>query len=220
MWPTRGHGDGVYALDAATGAQKWYRRIKVDSMTTLAGPLPLVPGDDEVYAVDIATGLELWRFNAVKDPDDLVAAAGTVCFAVYDPTAVEGQFLQAVDAATGMHKWRLNPQEGTVDLAVDAGVFYACFDENLYALAPATGTPKWVTAIGNSSVPVVVEGMLYLSPDETVVAVDAATGNGRWTYETNQRQGASTPVVADGMLYLACGNTFYALDATTGAGPA
>src|SRR5687768_11283087 len=56
---------GVYALDAATGQEKWLfaTPLPVGHAPSVAGGLVFVPGlDKRLYAVDAVTGKEKWAF--------------------------------------------------------------------------------------------------------------------------------------------------------------
>ncbi|MDT3400685.1 PQQ-binding-like beta-propeller repeat protein, partial [Streptomyces sp. B1866] len=130
----------VYALDAATGRDRW--RIATEARQSTE---PVVVADGSVhlgsgsalYTLDAVTGTPKWRFAAggeiVGAP---VAADGRVHFGSAD------HCLYTVDAAGGHLRWKLaTGGEITGSPVVAAGVVYACSkDRCVYALDAVKGT--------------------------------------------------------------------------------
>ncbi len=110
-----GSGNGnVYALDAATGAQKWAFKTGdvVHASPAIAdGTLYVGSWDSWFYALDAATGAEKWRFKTGEDHDiynqvglqsSPAVSGGVVYFGCRDSN------LYAVDAKTGKQLWATN----------------------------------------------------------------------------------------------------------------
>jgi len=136
---------GVYALDAATGQEKWLfaTELPVGHAPSVAEGLVFVPGlDKRLYAVDCASGRQKWAF---------AAGAGFFC----NPLVVEGTVyvgsldgnVYALSAADGKRKWTF-ATGGPVyfSAAFDDGKLYiGSTDMHGYALDAATGRLVWKT---------------------------------------------------------------------------
>jgi outer membrane protein assembly factor BamB len=203
-----------YAVDAASGKEKWKfavsgeRRFTAPGMhggfprgephpdpfdfylssPVVAGSLVVFgSGDGNVYALDSASGAEKWRFKT----GDVVHASpaladGTIYIGGWD------SFLYALDAATGREKWRFKTGED----------------------------PKYHNQVGIQSSPAVANGVVYFGcRDSNLYAVDAKTGKQLWAYNNKGSWVIASPAIADGKVYAATSDTgrFFALDAKSGA---
>ncbi|MCJ7509598.1 MAG: PQQ-binding-like beta-propeller repeat protein [Dehalococcoidia bacterium] len=211
------HDQNVYALDAATGEERWRFQtggLMYSSPAVVGGVLYIGSNDSYVYALDAASGAEHWRFQT-----------GSYVFS--SPTVGDGvvyigsddEYVYALDAATGEKRWRFKT-DGEIDSApaVVDGVVYVTGCDGIHALDTATGQERWHVGELNciSSSPAVVGGTVYIAPSLTVLALDAATGEERWLF-TEYLGGDSDPAVADGVVYIGDREGYvYALDASTG----
>lgn len=130
----------VYALDAATGKDRW--RIATESRSS-ADPVLVANGNvhlgagSALYTLDAVTGTPKWRFAAGGEITGLPAVAdGRVHFGSAD------HCLYTLDAAGGQLRWKLaTGGEITGAPVAEAGVVYACSkDRCVYALDAAKGT--------------------------------------------------------------------------------
>ncbi|MER5869830.1 PQQ-binding-like beta-propeller repeat protein [Streptomyces sp. NPDC002044] len=134
------HLGTVYALDAATGKDRW--RIATESRAS-ADPVLVANGNvhlgagSALYTLDAVTGTPKWRFAAGGEITGLPAVAdGRVHFGSAD------HCLYTLDAAGGQLRWKLaTGGEITGAPVAEAGVVYACSkDRCVYALDAAKGT--------------------------------------------------------------------------------
>jgi outer membrane protein assembly factor BamB len=166
-----GEDGNFYALDAATGREKWkvaFARsgscestpIVRDGIVYLSGNLLVPPADANrsasyyryLFALDANTGKERWRYSSSP------GSGGGVCFTQPIVTAdtlfaIGEQTLYAVNLATGRDRWKpvevRRPVEGRirgVDLRglVDAGsVLVGITSTALIAFDKASGQTAW-----------------------------------------------------------------------------
>ncbi|THA72988.1 serine/threonine protein kinase [Streptomyces sp. A0958] len=130
----------VYALDAATGKDRWRiateARQSTEPVLVVAGNVHVGSGS-ALYTLDAVTGTPKWRFAAggevVGAP---VVADGRVHFGSAD------HVLYTLDAAGGQLRWKLaTGGEITGSPVARSGVVYACSkDRCVYALDALKGT--------------------------------------------------------------------------------
>ncbi|MFI1797807.1 PQQ-binding-like beta-propeller repeat protein [Streptomyces sp. NPDC020379] len=130
----------VYALDAATGRDRWRiatePRQSTEPVLVASGAVHLGSGG-ALYTLDAVTGTPRWRFAAGGDVVGApVVAEGRVHFGSAD------HCLYTVDAAGGQLRWKLaTGGEITGSPVAMGGVVYACSkDRCVYALDAAKGT--------------------------------------------------------------------------------
>lgn len=193
-----GCDDGVYALDAATGAERW-RFFGVVGDVTASDGLVYVSTPGQLRALDAATGEERWRervdgFSPVVDDGVLVIGTG------------DG-FLLGLDAQTGAERWRyqVSTQGAVHNPALSGGIAYASGEAaGFVAVDATTGELVWHGDTGDdqTATAVVAEGIAYVggSPHNPVghlYAFDALTGELLWTRD----QPLFSPTVRDGVGY-------------------
>jgi outer membrane protein assembly factor BamB len=202
----------LYALDAATGTEKWHFETKAGAINSSPAvsseAVYFLSGDGSFYALDPQTGKQLWKFE----------------------TAGERRF-----EAKGLHG--VTPHQQTIPDSWDfylsspalwnGGVYFGCGDGNVYALEAKTGRLKWkfhTHGVVHAS-PAIAAGIVYIgSWDSYLYALDAETGQEKWKFKTgedpqifNQVGIQSSPAVADGTVYFGCRDShLYAVDAQTG----
>ncbi len=116
-----GSGDGcIYALDAATGSQKWRHATGdvVHASPALAeGRLYIGSWDRNFYALDAASGKVLWTFATGQDPvlhnQEGIASSAAVGEGMVFFGCRDGHFY-ALDASTGKERWRHDNRKGWV----------------------------------------------------------------------------------------------------------
>jgi outer membrane protein assembly factor BamB len=200
----------LYAVDAATGKEKWKvaTAAGVDGTPAISDGAVFFGGwDGIVYAMDTKTGKQQWTFK----PDgylfpNVAVAKGVVYLEDEDSekqttyTTYSGRFndFYAIDAKTGKKKWKI--KTGRMLMSDEA--------------SGSIGYRRMVA-------PAVADGVAYFgSFDRNLYAVDAATGVEKWKYETSRWLNA-LPTVADGVVYFGAqpkagsntgvGGTLYAL---------
>jgi serine/threonine-protein kinase len=211
-----GSRDGsVYAIDAATGAQRWrfetQTKAPVNATPAVDGDAVYIGGWDRTfYALDAMTGRPRWSFDAgLPIMDKALVYGGRVIFATGGRQARSDRgdgLVYGLDASSGRKKW-----------AVDT-------------LPDVESQSKWP-----SHPPALKDGVAYVvnwnatrfvagEPDSARVyvhAIDAASGKVRWSTKFN---GAwpSPPVAVQGHLLLATSPRearaveLHALDLSTG----
>ena len=173
--------DGVlYALDAATGTERWRFAGTALGDVTAVGPLVYVNDADVLRALDAATGQERWQ-AAVPGGTSAVVDDGMLVIGTGDG------FLLGLDAATGVERWRfqVSTQGAAHSPALGDGIAYVGGDDpGFFAVDAATGTLLWRGDTGDdqTATAVVAEGIAYIggAPDSGAVghlyAFDAKTG--------------------------------------------
>jgi outer membrane protein assembly factor BamB len=193
-----GSGDGhVYAVDAASGEQRW-RFATGDvvhaSPAVSDGRVFIGSWDGKLYALDAASGRELWHAQTGLDPlmanqqgfQSSPAVAGDTVY-----TGCRDAHLYAFDVRTGQEKWRFSTGASWVisSPAVLGGrVYFATSDSSLvHSVEAATGKPVWqqqASAYMFAS-PSLAGGVLLQGElNGSLQAREAATGALLWEFQT------------------------------------
>ncbi len=228
---------GLYALDPATGEERW----RFDTLGA-AGTSPAIrdgvvfissdalwdvnqddPAPSSLYAVDAATGEERW--HVAFGAEDLsfsspVATDEAVVVGVTNPMVGSSYYL-AVDAATGDELWRVD-LDGPLWMGTpgaNGDLVYLAGGETpaLIAVDAATGEERWRFEVGLAlfTAPVIADGLVYLqSQDGYLTALDAVTGAEQWRMLVGS---GGSPVVADGKIYTGAWGNLVALGNADGA---
>lgn len=237
----RGTGtNGVMALDAATGRQRWWVETEGEVMPTPVfrdGRVMAVTGDRHLYTIDADSGelvdkVDTGRRVSMSSP----ALAGDLLFFGGAPNPA---VLTAFDLERGEVAWTHTfPDVWTgvddVPPAVADGVVVTTGNEgrgaaavhHLYALDAATGTLLWSDVLGSgvpvqnnrSGAPMIHDGVVYVGSPTAggTFAYDLREGTRLWRADTGPVKAA--PVTRDGVLYVSSApGTLYALDIDTGA---
>ena len=215
-----GSQDGkLYAVDIATGRQKWAFNAggRIESSPAVAqGAVYFGAHNGKVYAVDAVRGDKLWEFAT---GDNVESSPTVIDGVVY--IGSDDRRLYALDAATGRQKWAFQGERRFFSSpAVVAGmVFVGSDDSKLYALDVPTGAKRWefLTGWGVGSSPTVARGTVYVgSLDNKVYALDAQTGVKRLEFATGGVV-LSSPAVLGAAVYVgSLDGKVYALDGTNG----
>jgi outer membrane protein assembly factor BamB len=205
-----GSGDGrVYAVDAATGAERWHVQTGdvVHASPAVADGVVFVGSwDGDFYALDAATGAERWRFRGGRD-DVLHNQVGfQSSAAVVDGVVYVGcrdSKLYALDAATGAERWQFDNEGSWVvgSPAVAGGrVTFATSDSRkLHVLDARTGK-----AVASQTGDAYMFSSPALAGDVVLIGVlngqldarDAGTGALLWSYEVDASHGPAGRVLA------------------------
>ena len=217
-----GATDGkLYALDAATGNEKWIFQTgdQIWGSPAVSGNTVYVGSfDKRLYAVDTATGAEKWHFDAdgaiITTP---LVLNNTIYFGSYN------RHFYAVDAANGNLKWDFTTEQGfwASPVAVGNTVFAPCLDTNVYALDATNGRELSRTKLSDlvSSSPVADGDTAIVASQDGNIYSLASTGSANATpiYALNGTVQAPL-TVSNGNIYIhtspPSANTVYAIDPT------
>jgi outer membrane protein assembly factor BamB len=208
-----GKNGNFYALEAATGREKW--KVAFTTNRAVCASRPIVR-DGVIYL----TG------SADATPRDAAKPAG--------------YYLFALDAGTGQERWRYHAEAPYVNQGVclhqpvvTADTIFAVGESHLYAVNRATGGDRWKPVEIRRSVEgrvraVEVFGLvdagsvLIGMTSGFLIAFDKDTGRTAWELPGQYRDTASAPAVAGNVLYFqgspdskpaaAPGGTLHALD--------
>lgn len=187
-----GSNDGrLYALDAATGKERWRyeSREQLGTRPALAGGLVLVASlQDNVIAVDAATGAWRWHHRrearegfTIHGAADVVTAGGLAYAAYSDGT------VSALDVATGTVRWERQAAPSGDYQDVDALVlhegtlFAAAYSGAVVALDPATGLPRWQFTAPDLARLATAPGLLVAVSAEKIYGLSPVDGRVLWT---------------------------------------
>jgi serine/threonine-protein kinase len=195
--------DGLYALDASTGEQRWHAPAGdvLSSPTVVNGTVVFGSSDGKVYGVVLATGAPVWQVTTGGPVRSSPAVVGGRAYIGSDDSS-----LYAIDLATRRVAWKQplgapvksSPvvTDGLVAVGTDAG--------RLAALRTTNGTIAWSlsTARGIHSSPRVLGRLLVVGADDgNVYAVRSSDG----VLEGRYRTGApvvSSPLVVGTTVYV------------------
>ncbi|MEW2087469.1 PQQ-binding-like beta-propeller repeat protein [Streptomyces sp. NPDC005283] len=216
----------IYALDAATGRQRWqfsteqyWNDLSAPAVADGVVYFGSKHADGHLYAMDTLTGQQLWRTTTGSLATSPVTVDGSC---VYIGT-LSG--LCAVDSATGQQRWGFSGGTVLARPTAAAGVVYASVAHQdggggLYALDAVTGEQKWTFSTGHewkeSSAAAVADGTVYYGSGHSLCAVDVSSGQERWRLDTGHWV-TSNPLVVNGLVYAGSWDRhLYAVDAATG----
>src|SRR5258708_169151 len=163
----------LYAVDLASGAQKWKFETgsRIPSTPAVAnGLLFLLSYDSNFYALDAATGVLKWKFKT----------AGEHRFSAKHIHGIE----PAAETMPDPFDFFLSSP-----VVSDGRIYLGSSDNNIYALDAATGTLKWKFKTGDvvHASPAISGGTLFVgSWDTFFYALDAATGAEKWRFNIGQ----------------------------------
>jgi outer membrane protein assembly factor BamB len=194
-----GSGDGnVYALDAATGSEKWKFRtgdVVHASPAVADGKVFIGSWDRNLYALDAGNGREIWRYQTGNDTTIYnqigIASSAAVVGGIVFVGCRDGHFY-AVDEKTGALRWSHDNQGGWViaSPAVKNGtVYFPTSDGTKFkALDAKSGALRYSVvnkAISFSSPAIVGDVAYFGSSDGWLHAVDLATGAMKAEFQTD-----------------------------------
>ena len=182
----------VYAIEAATGRQRWAHALQgptVSSPALVGGVVVIGSDNGEVAGLEPETGAVRWTYNAGEPVEAAVAANEDTAFVA----GSEG-LLAALDPATGAERWsystdaatRAAPAADGDDLVVVSGGYVNVVDV-------ATGDQRWVSEAGGFVGPAAIVGdsIVAAREDGGIVRLDRADGaeQQRWSSADAMSQG-------------------------------
>ena len=220
-----GTGGNLWALDAATGDERWEFETEgwVNHAPAFADGTVYVGTDGQVFhAVDARTGEEQWTIHLGRDLRDssptVVEDTVYVGTAGDSPATVSGENdedevdktgkLVALDAATGETQWSFEVADwiSTTPAVVGGRVYFGEKTGHVRALDAETGEQAWSFEAGSQvfSAPTVSNGTLYFGAGGRLYALDPETGDPHWTFDLRRPNVKSSPAIADGTVYVGC----------------
>ena len=222
-----GSGGGVYALEAATGRQRWsvsssaVRGLAAADGLVYAGVAVTTGATGGVMALSADRGHVMWTAEFVRKQD--TNGALTVSRGVVYVTTSHGE-IYAFRAASGRRLWRIagrNVTFGAAPPLAAGGVVFACSANKipvLYAVRAATGGGLWQRSLGAAAFPayldvadgVVFAGLTRISGSAGpnaggLTARNAATGQLLWRVPVAGGVDLA-PAVASGVAYTGSNN--------------
>ena len=224
----------IYALDVATGRQRWRHATGtlIRSSPAVADGYVVVGGaDGYLYALSLADGSRRWRgetegatLDSEKEGFDRKTIQGSP--AIADGKVYVGSrdaHLYAFELESGKQLWRNGkpaPWVVTSPVVWGGRIYFGSSDGRFVAAVdPDSGKRVWFFRTPDSVIasPVLADSVLYVADmSGNLFALDAATGTERWRTSLGARI-YSTPVPVDGALYVGADDgAVYAIRGSTG----
>ncbi|MGH7628626.1 MAG: PQQ-binding-like beta-propeller repeat protein, partial [Gemmatimonadales bacterium] len=209
----------VYALDVATGRERWRYSAGTlfrSSPAVAEGYVVVGGADGYLYALNPADGKLRWRgetegatLDSKKEGFDRKTIQGSPAIAggkVY--VGSRDAYLYAFDLSNGKRLWRTGrpaPWVVTSPVVWGGRIYYGRSDGHyVEAVDLDSGKRVWLVRTPDNVIasPVLADSILYVADmSGNLFALDAATGAERWRTGLGARI-YSTPVPTDGALYL------------------
>jgi outer membrane protein assembly factor BamB len=149
---------GIFAIDAATGQQRWYfgTNSQVFSTPAIADGVVYIGSQKAgISAIDLANGTARWIVrisDAILSPSP--ALSTNTSPAIVDGVLYVGgidENLYALDPATGQELWRspVGRIRSSSSVVAD-GLVYVVADSVLHAIDAETGAERWQVELGRS----------------------------------------------------------------------
>ncbi|HWI65196.1 MAG TPA: stalk domain-containing protein, partial [Symbiobacteriaceae bacterium] len=204
----------LYALDAATGAERWFAAIASEAQPLLIGNQVLVNTAQEgnrgtLTSYDADTGSKLWQ--ARVQGAGVPAAFGARLFLADDYGGV-----YAYRSMDGSPLWsrpgdRKEREYGRTDLMVDHGRVYFAAGQRLIALDEATGKLIWERREMPLQSGMASDGTrLWIAVGDGLNVLDAETGE-LLRYPAICRTTPSAPVISRSHAFLTCDGSIFAV---------
>jgi eukaryotic-like serine/threonine-protein kinase len=220
--------DGIYALDAKNGTQKWKLSLPAPiNYELLPGPmvvnniLYMGAWDGFVYALNASTGTILWK-TASSTGKSFFANVSVNNNNVY--AGCMDSSLYALNITTGNINWKFDCH-GSIyknPLLINNKIYIGGLANHFYAINAGNGTEVWDYPYHFvMSSPIYYDGRIYCGGGSEAWGLDTATGNIQWhvTYSLppgmySERSG---PAIENGILYAGSINKkVYAWNINTG----
>lgn len=214
----------LYALDAATGNERW--RAAIDG-TFLGTPnfvdgtpgmiLGINQSDASLHAFDAKTGAALWTSESIDRCDgspgvgkDFVVY-GSCAAALHVIGTAEGKLLRSIDID--------GDSQVAGGVAVDGdSVFSGCRSGKILHVNVRTGQIAWINPAAQAEIfttPAVnAQWVVAASDDGKVFGVDRATGQTKWTVRPGLKP--KSPVLAGDRVFLSAQGSLYMLSLSDG----
>ncbi|RYE13545.1 MAG: hypothetical protein EOP51_29595, partial [Sphingobacteriales bacterium] len=222
--------DGVYAVDARKGTQKWKYAIPTSASWggTEFFPSPVVVNDvvyiaafdGYVYALNSADGTLKWKTKSSSGAPFIssVTLHNNMLYA-----GCGDSYLYALNTASGNIAWKFNALNPIYSnpLIVGNNVCIEAYAKNCYLLNGTTGSVIWTTpGISNMSNATLADGKIFSGGGNSASAYDSNTGVQVWSILFTPggliHSERSGPVIDDGKFYAGSNNgSLYAYDIAT-----
>jgi outer membrane protein assembly factor BamB len=224
--------DKIFALDLASGSEKWEQEFSGETSTTGGGkyhyltPDAIVIDEDSIYfrgdgsgiiALDQLTGERKWvsEQGAAWGPrlvGEQIYGAG------YESTFQHELF--AVDAKTGKTLWAVSIGSeldlGNGGPVIAQGLVYArTVEGSIYAYDANTGKQKWQVK-GSEIITPPDSRVVYVNDGYYLTALDSSTGTAVWRYIREDSGTFTQAILADTTIGVEDKGVFHALDLDTG----
>ncbi len=231
-------GEGLVALDAVSGAEKWARRDVSATYAAVGAGLVLTTGFDGVSGFDSASGQPSWK-SATKDPNGHLISPGILLGAddqavyllasVLPPgTGTDGtDGALAFSIASKQQLWFQERKKGTSSflssMVAGGNLYYTDDQANLVCRSGRDGRQLWFAVTGAQAAfqPAADATQAYcLAQADGLQAVKLTDGTQQWDLKVpDSEKRMYTPVTAaDGVVYGTDGTAAVtAWDARTGA---
>ncbi len=164
--------DQIYAVDAATGAQRWTFPAPVNKPVVADGVVYAIGLEsDTVYALEAQSGRQLWAYTF---PDGVMYDAIPVIANGILYITGRGHTLHAIDLKTQQERWAItNPTYITLPSIAHGVLYFGSDDKYLHAVNALTGHENW--RIPTESIvggpPVIADGTIYIVGRKNVYAI-------------------------------------------------
>ncbi|NTX13991.1 PQQ-binding-like beta-propeller repeat protein [Myxococcus sp. CA056] len=222
-------GDGtLYALDAATGDQKWQYAAgeSLATVPVIAEGLVLVASEsDTLFAVKVEDGVWAWQYR--RDPPSGFTVRGASTPLVRDGNVYVGfsdGYIVSLNMKDGGANWEKSLSgSGSEFLDVDTApalddhgqLYVASYKNGLFALEAESGELVWTSSVSGMTGLLAKGQMLFTVGDGRVDAYLAEDGRLLWSHPLGERSG-QTPVFSKGMLIVPIQRSLLFLDPKTG----
>ncbi|NTX49757.1 PQQ-binding-like beta-propeller repeat protein [Myxococcus sp. CA051A] len=222
-------GDGtLYALDAATGDQKWQYAAgeSLATVPVIAEGLVLVASEsDTLFAVKVEDGVWAWQYR--RDPPSGFTVRGASTPLVRGGNVYVGfsdGYIVSLNMKDGGANWEKSLSgSGSEFLDVDTTpalddhgqLYVASYKNGLFALEAESGELVWTSSVSGMTGLLAKGQMLFTVGDGRVDAYLAEDGRLLWSHPLGERSG-QTPVFSKGMLIVPIQRSLLFLDPKTG----
>jgi len=208
-----GGNDGVlYALVAATGAERWTYKAKGPVTGTPVfdeGTIYVTTGENRVYAIDAGSGA--WRWQYDREAPETFTIRGVSSPLLYGGRAYVGfadGYLAALNARTGDAVWARSlagDAQRFVDVdatptVVDGVLYAASYAGGVYALDPADGSVKWHFPVEGAATVRADGGRVWFAATHAGLHCLDRDGHLVWRQALAEAGELSAPVLLDGAL--------------------
>lgn len=217
-----GAANGVFALDAISGEERWtFRHDGVQfSPVAIDGDIVLAAARNVLYALHRTNGSIRWQFDAGAS---ITSSTPLLVDGIAYAGSAAGT-LHAIDIASGVERWRRPSGSGVRTHLTAAGTTLIAVTQGaLRAFSLTDGGPLWTRTLpdGADWTEAAAAGDRVFAGAEgnDFYALDAATGATLWMHDdtNSDRSGWSAPVVTDGMVIAGNRNRrVFAFDPLTG----
>ena len=215
----------LYALDTATGNERWRARIDgsfLGSPNLLAGTpgavLAIDQGEAILHAFHPETGALLWKTESIDRCDGSPSAGSD--FSAYGSCAAA---LHVVDTTAGKLVRSIEIEGDSQvagGVAIDGDLLVSgCRSGKVLQVNARSGQVLWTTTLGDAEIfatPAInAQWVVAAMEDGTVSGLERATGAVKWTMKSKPQP--ASPILAGERVLLSARGTLYLLNLADGA---